>query len=170
MKKLLLLVPVLLIIGCGLFGGKDFYPLKIGNIWKYTGYTTMADTAATTVDTMSMVKAETEITGTATIGGHEVFVSVMKATRYTYIPMVDSTDWVDTTYMKNLNDTLWSYEALDDTMPTIMLVLPLEVGKTWSQVDGTDTIISTVIAKEDIAVPAQTYKNAEILSMFVEIF
>jgi hypothetical protein len=159
MKRLLLLIPVIVIIGCGLFGGEDFFPLKVGNIWKYTGYTTMQDTAATTVDTTSMMVAENEITGTVQIGGADAYVSVTKLTNYTYIPMVDTTESVDTSYIQESNDTIWSYDAVSDTTPMITMVLPLEQDKTWSQVMGTDTITYTVIAKEDITVPAETYTN-----------
>lgn len=161
MKRLLLLIPVIAIIGCGLFGGGDFYPLAVGNIWKYTGFVTYADTSApTVVDTMSMMVAETEITGTATIGGADAYVSVTTVTNYTYFPMIDTSVTVDTSYMQNVNDTLWSYNALTDTMPTMEIVLPLELNKTWTQVFGSDTVTYTVVAKEDITVPAATYSNA----------
>ncbi len=159
MKKLLLLVPVLIIVGCGLFGGEDYYPLKVGNLWKYEGYTTMQDTTTTTIDTTAMTKYESEITGTAQIGGKDVFVTVLKTTRYSYWPMVDTTVTYDTSYTKEEKDTIWSYETLADTMPTISMVLPLELNKTWMQVSGTDTVTYTVKAKEDMTVPAKAYSN-----------
>jgi hypothetical protein len=159
MKKLLLLIPVIVIIGCGLFGGEDFYPLAVGNLWKYTGYSTMQDTSATTVDTTQMMMAENEITGTVQIGGKDAYLSITTVTAYTYIPMVDTVESVDTSYIQESNDTIWSYEAVDDSMPMITMVLPIEQDKTWSQVYGTDTITYTVMAKEDITVSAGTYNN-----------
>ncbi len=159
MKKLLIWLPVILIIGCGLFGGEDYYPLKVGNMWKYTGYNTMQDTSSTTIDTIAKMNIEKEITGTTQIGGKDAYIAVSKVTNYTYIPMIDTTLSVDTSYIVETKDTIWSYQTTNDTNPEIALVLPLELNKSWYQVFGTDTVTYTVIAKEDIMVAAGDYKD-----------
>jgi hypothetical protein len=152
MKRLLLLIPVIVIIGCGLFGGEDFFPLKVGNIWNYDG-TVKEDT--TTVGTVTM---KTELTGTDQISGKDVFVSVMNMTMIVINP-ADTFNFIDTSYVKETNDTILSYSSKTDSTPEIAALLPFENDKTWTQIIGDDTVKYTVLPQEDVTVPAKTYKN-----------
>lgn len=152
MKRLLLLVPVLIIVGCGLFGGEDYFPLKVGNIWKYEG-TAKYDT--TTVGTLT---AKMEITGTDQIGGKDVFVSVVNMTFIALNPP-DTTDVIDTSYIKEAKDTILSYSTKTDSTPEITALLPLKKDLTWTQIAGGDTMHYKVLLQENVTVPAKEYKN-----------
>jgi len=153
MKRLLLLIPVIVIIGCGLFGGEDFFPLKVDNQWKYEGYIYSATDSAT-------VKTETKITGEDQINSKDVFVLVTKMSMYVFSPVVDTIEVTDTSYVMETKDTIWTYSSKTDSTPVITAVLPLELDKTWQQIFGTDTINYIVKVKEDVTVPAETYKNS----------
>lgn len=152
MRKLLLLIPVIIIIGCGLFGTKDFFPLKVGNKWIFEGHMYSATDSAA-------IKSEQEITGTDAIGGKDVFVFIQKVVSYVFFPINDTFEFVDTSFIKEDKDTIWSYATKTDSTPMIVAILPLEADKSWTQIFGSDTIKSTVKAQEDITVPAGTFKS-----------
>jgi hypothetical protein len=161
MKKVLLaLFALALVMSCDFFGGDNYFPLKVGNRWKYEGYATFQDTAATTVDTISKTKIENEIVGTAEINGKTVYTCVTKTTNYNFLPSIDTVITVDTSYFCEDKDTIWSYESLSDTTPQIMMIKPLEASKTWQQIFDDDTVTYTVKTKETVTVPAGEYKNA----------
>jgi len=156
MKRLLLLIPVIVIIGCGLFGSKDYFPLKVDNEWKYEGHSYTAADSTT-------IKAETKITGEDLINSKDVFVTVNKTTEYKYYPTAETTVTIDTSYIKETKDTILIYNTKTDSMPMILTILPFELDKTWSVVHGdtisADTTVYTVKAQEDVTVPADTYKK-----------
>ncbi|MEO0072358.1 MAG: hypothetical protein ABIK10_02800 [candidate division WOR-3 bacterium] len=147
-----LLIPMtvaLVIVGCGIFGGEDYYPLKVGNQWKYEGY--MARVISDTVqDTLYTMTFEHTIARKFrdTIRNIDVYMRANVNTIH-YLPpyYTDSTvTTVDSTQIYQLGDTLFF-----DNTPA--LVYPLEVNKTWH--DST----YKVLAKEDLTVPAGTYRN-----------
>jgi hypothetical protein len=160
MKRLLLLIPVIAIVGCGLFGGEDFYPLAVDNEWKYDG------TMTTGTDTVAMTMTiEQKITGKDTINTEDVFVMSTTITQKMFTNPPDTTLYVDTTmtrvsYIRETDDTIFSYKT-DSTgsVPTVSLLLPLEEGKTWTNIEGNDTTIYTVKPQEDVTIADETYKN-----------
>lgn len=156
MKRLLLLIPVIAIIGCGLFGGADYYPLKVGNIWKYAGMTTVTTSGVT--DTTSKMFVKVEITSNdQTIGGNKVFTSTSRDSIVTFNPDT-FTVGTGTSYLREADDAILTYSSLTDSTPDTTLMTDLKANKTWTQYIGNDTIVYTVsAAKEDITVPAKTY-------------
>lgn len=153
MKKLLLIIPVLIIVGCGLFGGEDYFPLSVNNEWRYEGYQYTADSLK--------LAMESKITGQDQIKSKDVFVFVNKTTNYRFYPAIDTTVAIDTIYFMESKDTIWRYEDKNDSTPMILTILPFELNKTWRVIDSisADTTVYTVTAQEDVSVPAGTYKN-----------
>ncbi|MEO0136486.1 MAG: hypothetical protein ABIL40_04575 [candidate division WOR-3 bacterium] len=146
MKKLLVVVPfLLLLIGCG-GGEKDYWPLSVGNVWEYQAQITITtpDTNFTNTDTLKI-----EITQETTLdNGKKVFESIT------------SNGSSDTTYLEKTDDYLFSYENKADTEPDTMLAFPLEEGKTWTvRKDSLFTETVKVLGKESVTVPAGTYDD-----------
>jgi hypothetical protein len=158
MKRLLLLAPVLIIVGCFLFGGKDYFPLTVDNEWKYEGH------SYTTADS-STIKKETKITGEDQINSKDVFIAVRKTTEYEFYPIFDTTEETDTSYIKEDQDTIWIYDTKTDSTPMLLTILPFELDKTWNVIHGADTTVYTVKAQEDVTVPSDTYKKCWKLEM-----
>ncbi|MEO0083598.1 MAG: hypothetical protein ABIK33_04355 [candidate division WOR-3 bacterium] len=158
MKRLLLLIPVIIIIGCGLFGGPDYFPLKKGNIWKYAGMTTVETSLG--VDTTSKIFHTSEITADdQKIGGKKVFTMTTRDSILTFNP---DTFYVstNTSYLRETDNAILTYSSLLDNDPDTTLMTDLKENKTWRQIIGSDTVVYTVLNKEDVTVPAKTYKNA----------
>lgn len=151
MKRLLLLVPVIIIIGCGLFGGEDFFPINIGNKWEYSGYTLSG------TDTSSTMTSEINITKKDKIGDNDVFESVSKTAIRTRVPDTTITSY-DTSYIRETKDAILTY-ATKTATPETSLLLPLKKDKTWKQISGSDTTTYTVKDQEDVTVKAGTYKK-----------
>jgi len=156
MKRLLLLIPVIAIIGCGLFGGADYYPLAVGNIWKYAGMMTV--TTSTSTDTTSNMFVKIEITANdQTIGGNKVFTSAFRDSTVTFNPDTFSIN-TGTSYVREADKAILTYSSLTDSTPDTTLMTDLKANKTWTTIIGTDTTVYTVsAAKEDVVVPAKTY-------------
>lgn len=154
-KSLILFMTVaLIIIGCGLFGGEDYFPVKVGNIWNYTGYTTYG------TDTLYMVKMKNEITEKTTINNKDAYREMSYITIYTYMPAPDTFYDTTTQYFVETKDAILSYSSTNDPEPDTVLKLPLKKDKTWTQITSGDTITFKVLIQEDVTVPAKTYKNA----------
>lgn len=153
MKRLLLLLPVILIIGCGLFGSEDYFPVKVGNIWNYIGYVTSG------ADTTSKTILKNEITEKTTINSKDAFKQVGYVTVYTYLPIVDTSYDTSSVYLAETDDAILSYDSLT-AVPDTALKLPLKKDKTWTQVYSGVTVTYTVLLQEDVTVPAKTYKKA----------
>ncbi|MEO0091274.1 MAG: hypothetical protein ABIK61_00985 [candidate division WOR-3 bacterium] len=156
MRKSLLLLGIvaLIIIGCGLFGGEDYFPVKVGNIWNYTGYTTYGN------DTLYMVQMKNEITEKTTINNNDAYRQMSYITTYAYMPVPDT--FYDTTihYFVETKDAVLSYGS-PFGQPDTALKLPLKKDKTWTQIyTSGDTVTFKVLIQEDVTVPAKTYKNA----------
>jgi hypothetical protein len=133
----------------------SYWPLNVGNTWKYAGMTTV--TTSTNTDTTSTMFITEQITANdQTIGGNMVFTVVVRESILTYNPDTFYI-YTSTSYLRQSNDAILSYESLTDPEPDTTLMLDLAVGKTWSQVSGTDTMVYTVLVKEDVTVPAGTY-------------
>ena len=156
MKRLLLLIPVIAIIGCGLFGGADYYPLAVGNIWTYAGMVTVTTNNVT--DTTSKMFVTMNITANdQTIGGNKVFTSTSRDSIVTFNPDTFNVG-TDTSYLREADDAILTYASLTDSTPDTTLMTDLKANKTWTQYVGNDTIVYTVgSAKEDVVVPAKTY-------------
>jgi hypothetical protein len=156
MKRLLLLIPVIAIIGCGLFGGADYWPLKVGNIWKYAGMTTV--TVSSVEDTTSKMFVTNEVTANdQTIGGNKVFTMTSRDSIVTFNP---DTFYIGTgtSYVREADNAILTYASLTDSTPDTTLMTDLKANKTWTQYVGSDTVVYTVsAAKEDVTVPAKTY-------------
>lgn len=164
MKRLLALTALfctaLILVNCDLFGGsEDYYPMATGSTWDYEGSITQTTTAAA-VDTIHTSTGRNEIAGKATLtSGEEVARFVNIETTHCRQP---ETTWVftDTSYARQEGDYILAYESLDDTEPDTALALPLELNKTWQiHVAGDTVTTGTVVAQEDVTVPAGTYKD-----------
>jgi len=144
MKKLLVLIPIMLIVvGCG-GGGQNIYPLTVGNTWNYTTITTTTTPIDTTTDTTTV---DVEITAqTALDNGKEVF-EVVSGT--------------STSYIEDADDYVFGYDTKADTIPDTLLALPLEEGKSWTVTSDTaGTAFKTyVVGKENVIVPFGTYND-----------
>ena len=154
MKRLLLLAPVLIIVGCFLFGGKDYLPLAVDNQWVYNVLATISasDTVATGVYTN---KIATKIT----IGGDDAYKMTVKDSVHLVSP--DSAFvTTSTVYIRDAKDAFLTYSDTTEA-PDTFLFKDLELDKTWTQIDTVshDTTVNTVVLKEDVTVPAGTYDD-----------
>jgi len=64
-----------------------------------------------------------------------------------------------TEYILADNEKVDVYYALDDENPYHRLEFPLEIGKTWPAWDDSDDKFFTVVAVEDVTVPAGEFKD-----------
>ncbi len=164
MKRLLLLTVLfsaaLILVNCDLFGTtKDYYPMATGTTWNYVGSVTSTATDADP-DTISTSAGGSEVTGKAELASGEEVARFVN-TDTTYLRMPDTT-WVlvDTGYVRQDGDYVLSYESLDDTEADTVLALPMELNKTWQvRASGDTSITGTIVAQEDVTVPAGTYTN-----------
>ena len=164
MRKTLILTVLfstaLILVNCDLFGlNGDFYPMTIGSTWDVTGSITTAPADAAP-DTIQTSTGRSEVTGTAELtGGGEVvrFVHIdstfLRTPETTYVSF-------DTSYARQTDSYILAYSSLDDTEADTALALPLELNKTWQvRVSGDTTVTGTVVAREDVTVPAGTYRD-----------
>ncbi|MCX7757379.1 MAG: hypothetical protein N2166_03590 [candidate division WOR-3 bacterium] len=138
------------IIGCGVFGGEDYYPLKVGNKWTYTGYVAMVSDA--TEDTTQTFIQQREIARSFKEGNIETFVEGIKTTSHLlppYSPSDTTIVTIESVYVFTRNDTMFQNGR-------VTLVYPLEENKTWG-----DSSIGyyTVLNKEDVTVAAGNFRN-----------
>ena len=147
MKKLLLLIPIIvLIIGCGGDDVTNYFPLTVGDEWNYDMTMTKITPTDTTVQTGTM---DLDITEETTLDNDtEVFEMIMTMTfDDTLIP-----GFADTSYIEETEDYLLQYSNKAATVPNdTMLALPLELGKTWADYE--------VTAQANITVPAGTFND-----------
>jgi len=144
MRKLLLLIPMIIIIGCGLFGTKDFFPIAVGNRWVYSGYTKVDTTTTLTSTKIVLVTAK---------NGN--FYTVMDSTTTHNVLLDTNTTTVTTAYIKETDDAILSYADTTAAADT-MLKLPLEANKTWIA----NTLTWKVKEQVDVTVTAGDYKKA----------
>jgi len=166
MKGLLLLIPVIAIIGCGLFGGADYWPLAVGNIWNYAGMTTV--TISGTTDTTAKYFITDKITANdQTIDGNKVFTVATRESIVYYNPDTFNV-YTGNSYVREANKAILSYSSLTDSTPDTSLMTDLKEGKTWTQLynSGADTIVYTVLTKEDVTVPANTYSAWKVKEVY----
>lgn len=156
MKKLLLVLPLLaglVLVGCDTT--PDYYPLTVGSVWNYTGYTTMSTSLAST-DTMVKLDQRVQITKSDTLNsGLKVVEVVTTITQDMAMPDTTITS-VDTSYYAETDSSVVAYSDKADTTAALVVRLPFEAGKSWT-VGGLTT---TVVEQEDVTVPAGTYKKA----------
>lgn len=154
MKKLLLLIPlVILIVGCGEDEeGTVFFPLSVGNEWNFDmtmTETTPSDTTVVTGTQSQEITAETTLDdGTAVF--EQTMIMTMEIDTLTTI--------VDTSieYIEETEDFLLAYDNKADTIPDTVAALPPEVGKTWNVDDSTT---AEYIGQESVTVPAGTFSD-----------
>jgi len=149
MKKLLLALPILMFVSCGIFGGADYSPMAVGSVWNYQGYTKTDTTIVTTSTSKTEAKAEAKLTS-----GEDV-VEFVSTTNTTVKATGQTTTSTSKYYLRDAGDYILSYAKLDDTKPDTVLALPLEAGKTWHPDSG---VTAKVIAEEDVTVKAGDYK------------
>jgi hypothetical protein len=159
MKRLLLLLPALaglFFAGCDLFAGDDYYPLTVGNVWNYTGALTQTSTLAST-DTVMTWQWRLEVTGTDTLNSGIAVFEVETQTE-THMSAPYDTTFSDTSvvYWQQTDTCVYSYTDKADTTGSVIVRLPLEVGKSWT----TGSMTTTVAAQENVTVEAGTYKKA----------
>ncbi len=156
MKKLLLVLPLLaglVLVGCDTT--PDYYPLTVGSVWNYTGYTTMTTSLAST-DTMVKLDQRVQITKSDTLNsGLQVVEVITTITQDMAMPDTTITV-VDTSYYHETDSSIVVYPDKAATAGETVIRLPLEAGKTWTQAGAT----TTVVEQEDVTVPAGTYKKA----------
>lgn len=155
MKKLLLLIPIIvLIIGCGGDDGTNYFPLTVGDEWNYdmTRTTIIVIDTLTSDTTVTTGTVDMDITAETTLdNGTEVFEMTMTMT-----------DTTITFYVEETEDYLLQYSNKAATVPSdTMLALPLELGKTWADYE--------VTAQANITVPAGTFNDCwEIRGLYGE--
>ncbi len=155
MKRLFLAIPlfILLFIFCG-EKGEEYFPMGVGSVWKYTGYTLLITSSST--DTIQKFTSDTKADSKGNLdNGLEVTLFVNIETVYVKSPYETTLVEVDTTYIRESGNYILSYESKSDPTPDTVLALPLEKDKTW-QVDSTTT--AKVLVEENVTVPAGTFK------------
>jgi len=146
MRHLLPLLFIFLVIACP---GKEenYIPLTVGNWWEFQKGT----------DTLRIDVLSTKIH----TSGKEVFCVYENLWTYT-----------DTCYLLEEDDKLYCYETLADTIPMILLELPLELDKSWEvmKLIITDTTIITakVVAKENLTLPAGDFSDCYKFQIFYD--
>ncbi len=154
MKKLCLIIAIAILMysGCGLFGGKTYYPLTVGNIWKYSMQTVTIDSVRTDTTTS---QTTTSITGTDKLADdREAFVVTSTTGSGSY-----------TSYMLEDGDYILAFDSKTDSMPDTVLAQPLEDGKSWT-VNSFPTIgkfTASVTGQEDVTVEAGDYSDCWIV-------
>jgi hypothetical protein len=157
MKRLLLLIPVIIIVGCGLFGGKDYMPLTVNNQWVYNMLETV--TVSSVMDTAATAVTTNTITSKTTIGGDDAYIMTTKDSMHMYSPYDTIIVSTGSAYIRDTKDAILSYGSDTTSAPDTFLLKDLKLDKTWTQISGTDTSVSTVVLQEDVTVPAATYSN-----------
>lgn len=154
MKKLcfILVVGLLVYSGCGLFGGKSYYPLAVGNVWKYEIKSIRVDSARTD---STISQTTTTVTGT----------DVLADEREVFVVVATVTGGSSTSYMLEEGDYLLSFSSKTDSMPDTMLVTPLETGKSWTVTSFPiiGALTASVTGEEDVTVKAGEYTGCAVV-------
>lgn len=156
MKNLLvlaLLTGILLVsAGCDLSGGPpDYFPLTAGNRWEYAELELRVTPDST--DTLSRETVTIELPGrTRLASGDSAWVVV-----------TTQAGSADTTFYRETDGRVLSYEDPDDDEPVTFLSLPLEQDATW-WVD--EDIYARVVGKEALTVAAGRYKDCWKITWF----
>jgi len=155
-KKIIFVVIVITIIatGCSLFnfGGGDLIPLSVGNYWNMK--LTMKESMGGTVVSDTTVYVRSEIIGKVTLAnGKEAFAykSGMANSSYSFDTMS-----VFTIYITKEDTAYFSYVSLSQVTGDYQLPVKIDVGTGWYAND----MKNEVTAKENVTVPAGTFKNA----------
>ena len=152
MKKLLLLIPIIVLItGCGGDDGTNYFPLTVGNEWNYDMTMTEIIVIDTVTSDTTVVTAtnECEITAETTLDNSTAVFEMISTMTFedTLIP-----GFADTSYIEETEDYILMYDTKAATVPDdTMLALPLETGKTWADCE--------VMGQENITVPAGTFND-----------
>jgi len=146
--------------GCDLFGdGKtDYYPMTVGSNWCFESSLTFEQLDA---DTFSTSSTHTVVARTVNLtSGEEVAEFVTTDTTHNRLPAETTLVNVDSSYIRQTDNYVFSYESLDDADPDTALALPLEENKTWTISSRGDTVTTaTVVGKETITTPAGEFKD-----------
>jgi hypothetical protein len=155
MKKLLFVAAALMLLVAASCKNtaSNYYPLAKGNIWNYLITVTTVnhgtvDTTITTTDSTS-----TTVLTDTTISGKSAW-KLQNTTHRT------TTSW----YVVEENDRVVTYLTPDDTMPELLLVLPLAQNATWviDSTRGNGRYRATVKDKENVTVPAGAFSSWKI--------
>ncbi len=157
MKRLLLLLPILFFLSCGIFGKKEeYFPMGIGSVWNYFSLS-LIETASST-DTIQKVTIQTEARKKDKLTtGEDVTEFFSTDTIKMKIPYETTYVVTRSSYIRESGNYILTYESKSDETPDTTLVQPLAKDKSW-RVNSTTT--ATVISQEDVTVKAGTYKNA----------
>lgn len=164
MKKVMfvaLACAAILILSCDLFGGKEenYFPTTVGSKWDYTGVvlldTSGTDAAPDTIQTMDINQVANK--KDKLDSGEDVTEMVTTMTFHIKYPVESTYTQTFTSYVRETDNAILTYESKADTAPDTSLVLPLAKDKTWHM---SADVIAKVLLQEDVTVPAGTYKKA----------
>ena len=160
LKKIVFAVIAVTIVitGCSLFnfGGGDLMPLTVGNYWnmKINMKTTIAAHTTTSIS-----YGRSEITGKVTLGnGKESFSYKTGVADSVYN---FDTVYVNTTYFIKEDTAYFSYDSLNQATGDYQGPVTVDIGTVWNA----NSMKFEVTAKEDVTVPAGTFKNAYKIAM-----
>ena len=147
---------VLLSSGCDIFGSDaDYFPMSVGSVWNYEGYSLTEHTMDAVDTTMTMTQKIEALKKDNLDSGEEVTCFQMTTTTTLAFPETTYTT-VDTGYLRKSGDYVLGYSSLGDTDPDTAFMTALAAGKTWTSEGAT----YEVIGQDDVSVMAGTYKNA----------
>jgi hypothetical protein len=156
MKKIsfLFIFCSLLFLFCGKEEEKDYFPMGLGSIWRYSGDVVLITSSST--DTLQKMVIEMKAVKKDNLtSGLEVTEFVMTDTIKSKWPMETTYVEIETTYFRESDNYILSYDSKDDPEPDTFLSLPLEKDKTW-RVNSSTT--AKVLNEEEVRVPAGTFK------------
>ncbi|MCK4544012.1 hypothetical protein KAU43_00600 [candidate division WOR-3 bacterium] len=162
-KKIIFAVIVVAIVatGCSLFdfGGGDLMPLTVGSYWnmKSTVIITPVDTTDTV--TVDYLYSRSEITEKVTLGnGKEAsaYKSGMTDSLYVFDTLYSGIE-----YLVKEDTAYFSYDSLSQATGDYQGPVKIDIGTIWNS----GTMKFEVTAKEDVTVPAGTFKNAYKVAM-----
>jgi hypothetical protein len=133
----------------------SIFPLTIGSTWNTESSTLSEQTGGARDTSQTGVITTTALEKDSLINGKEIVKFRHESAIHVFQP---DSSYSTTTYtlLREENDVIMVYSALDDTVgDTLMMVNPA-VGQNWGQ--GVATAI--VVGQEDVTVPAGTYKKA----------
>jgi hypothetical protein len=158
MKKLLILTVAAVacfMVGCG-GGTDDYFPMSVGSQWDYEGYVLFGTTTAA-MDTQQTMTVTTEAQAKTTLtSGEEVIPFQSTVITHQFLPSVMTDTTIGTSYSRESGDAILQYDSLSTSIPDTLLKMPLSEGDTWYVASNAKAL---VVGKEDVTVPAGTYKN-----------
>ncbi len=161
MQKLLIITiaaAFCLFMGCKKeSGSEDYFPMSVGSQWDYKGYQLFGETTPPTDTFQTITTAIVAQAKTTLNSGEEVVPFQSTVITRQFFPIVSTDTVIDTSYSREVGDVILSYESKSDASPDTVMVMPLEVNKTWH--DGPNST-AQVVGQEDVTVAAGTYKNA----------